>query len=65
MQALENENLNIEISSETDVYIKQEKNKVEIHLLGTKKRTITVHSGKVKEGNEMTKELMPGDYLEF
>ncbi len=61
-QELNTENLNIKISSETDLYVKNKDNKVRIHLLGTQKATLSVRYG---TKNEVTKELKPGEYVEI
>lgn len=65
VQELRMPNLNIEISSVTDLYLKHQKDKIRIHLLGKQKRTVTVRREKVKNRNELTKELTPMDYLEL
>ncbi|MEL7120690.1 MAG: heparinase II/III family protein, partial [Bacteroidota bacterium] len=53
--------LTINVSGITDLYVKNKNSKVQIHLLGTEERTLTIRQGK----NEWIKELKPGDELEF
>ena len=65
IQQLKIKDLNIEISSETDLYVEQQTDKIQIHLLGTQKRSLTIHGAKVKGENEWTRELAPGGYLEL
>ncbi len=65
VRALEMENLNIEMSSATDLYLEQQHNKVQIHMLGTEKKILTVHRGKEEDRKVLTRELNPGDYFEL
>lgn len=63
VKELKIEHLNIEISAETDLYVKIQHNKAHIHLLGTAQRTVRVHRGKAENRNEFTSLLNPGAYL--
>lgn len=57
------EHLDIEVAAETDLYVRIQHNKAQIHLLGTEKRTLTVQRGEGANRTELTNELNPGAYL--
>ena len=56
--SLKFEKLNIEISSETDLFIEVNANELEIRALGADKRTVSILD---KNGNNTKKELNPGE----
>lgn len=57
------ENIWLQISEETDLYVKLVRNKLEIRLLGDAKRSITVYEGEIGNDRAVVKELNPGDNL--
>lgn len=61
VEALSFENYAIQVSEETDLYVKLEGETLEIQLLGDAKRTIRVSQGKTKNNKPVVKELSPGD----
>lgn len=61
VKALSFENYSIQVSEETDLYVKLTGNSLEIQLLGDAKRTIKVYQGKTKNDKPIAKELSPGD----
>jgi hypothetical protein len=59
VKQLSKEGLSIQVSQETDLFVKFQNNQVLIHSIGTGEKRVTVSQGEKK--NEVTRTMTPGE----